>query len=193
MTIRQDASCSEPFLRHGPIWFATASLLFPVLTVLGCDVRISDHSQHQVAAGYSSPEAALGAFCDALAENNHEGLLAACDPDLRPAWEQLIILVERERRVRPHGKAKGDILSEMKECFCDRNGLTSDWLSSDLVLVRNEATGEKLAIIRRTSGWYVTFDVDSEDAEYRLRLAAELIKSRLGQRRHSVTEEIGID
>ena len=148
-----------------------------VLALPGCGA-----SPRQVVIEHSSPERLLVTFCQALAENDQQGLVEACDPPLRPLWKELLRWDAKHRRAFAHTPVESGLLRDMQSRFCGDEELLFDRPQPDIVLVRNTTQGGQIALRNRNGVWYVSFDVNPEHAEYGMRLGIEIIKSQLGQR-----------
>jgi len=74
------------------------------------------------------------------------------------------------------------MLADMERRFCGDDELLFDRPQPDKVLVRNVPKGGLIALRSRDGKWYVSFDADPARAEYRMKLAIEIIKSQLGVR-----------
>ena len=162
-----------------------------VLALPGCGA-----SPRQVVIEHSSPERLLVTFCQALAENDQQGLVDACDPPLRATWKELLRWDAKHWRAYAHTPVESGLVRDMQSRLCRDEELRFERLGPDIVLVRNMTQGGQIALRNRNGEWYVSFDVDPGEAEYGMKLATEIIKLQLGQRSpesRSVTVEWGVE
>lgn len=148
-----------------------------VLAFAGCG-----QSQVSTVIDHSSPEGLFAGFCRAIEENADQSLIEACDPPLRPAWTELLEWNEKRRRADVQPLDGRDILEDMKSRFCGDSETLFERVKPDMVLVRNAGQAGQVILRERGGKWYVGFDGEIRETEYRMKLATEIIKSELGER-----------
>ncbi len=161
-----------------------------ILGLSGCAA-----SKGPVVLDHSSTEQVFAGFRRALADGDHDALLGACYPPLRPTWKRLLHWAEKRREAGGRSQPAADMLADMARLFCGEDKLLFERPQPGQVYVRNVPQGGIIAFRRWEAKWYVSFYEDLDEAEPAMNLIIEIIKLELGQRpadHGSVSEEIRV-